>query len=409
MAKVARRRDRYVIDFYDQHGSRRWHTMPKGATRKEAHEKMGELLKNIRRGDYVPPGKIPAFSSVADAWLESKGQTVRGSTHGSYDGHVKNHLKPFFGDFRIDHINFDLIEKYKTHALEAGTSIPTLKKILTTLGGIMKHAVRMRLIEHRPEIEKPRGASLHEDRHELAILKPTEIRALIENADGQRDRILFTTAVMTGMRQGELLGLTWEDIDWMNRQALVRRSYNHGTLYEPKTRTSRRRIDLAPELVRDLKAWKIACPISTHNLVFPTPEGEHEKAENTLYRRFFAALRRAGLPEIRFHALRHTFASLLIDQGENIKYVQTQLGHASIQMTIDVYGHLMKDTNRGAAAKLGRAVLGARKTATTSATITRKNSPKQDETGKKGKAGNVYEYETLRNSTKQAESASGHF
>jgi integrase len=138
----------------------------------------------------------------------------------------------------------------------------------------------------------------------------------------------------------------------------VRRTYNHGRFYEPKTKTSRRKIDLAPELIGRLKEWKMACPHGELNLVFPTEVGTPESADNMRKRRFFPALRRAGLPQIRFHDLRHTYASLLIDQGEHPKYIQTQMGHSSIKVTMDVYGHLMNTVNREAASRLGSIVLG---------------------------------------------------
>jgi integrase len=94
------------------------------------------------------------------------------------------------------------------------------------------------------------------------------------------------------------------------------------------------------------------------DLVFPTEEGTPENAANLLYRRYFPALRRAGLPRIRFHNLRHTYASLLIAQGEHPKYIQSQLGHTSINVTMDLYGHLMETVNQKAASRLGKNVLG---------------------------------------------------
>jgi integrase len=166
------------------------------------------------------------------------------------------------------------------------------------------------------------------------------------------------SAVLTGMREGELLGLKWSDINWFSRQVEVNRTYNHGQFYKPKSKTSRRKIDMAPELVGELKKWKLACPPSDLDLVFPSEAGTPSDAANMLKRRFFPALKRAKLPRIRFHDLRHTFAALVWDQTKDLKYLQTQLGHSSVQMTLDIYGHLMKKTNQDAATKLGEAVFG---------------------------------------------------
>jgi len=140
------------------------------------------------------------------------------------------------------------------------------------------------------------------------------------------------------------------------------RTFNHGKFMEPKSKAPRRKIDLAPELVHELNKWKLACPKGESDLIFPTEEGTPENAANLLYRRFFPALRRAGLERMRFHNLRHTYASLLIAQGEHPKYIQSQLGHSSINVTMDIYGHLMETVNHEAAGKLGKTVLGDSKT-----------------------------------------------
>jgi integrase len=360
MACVRKRRGRYVIDFYDQDGRRRWETLKKGSTLKEANERLGEIEKNLRRETYIPNKSLPSFKEVADAWLASRESSLRHSTFEQYKGHVTNHLKPYFGAIRISQVNFDRIEQFKQESLKRGVTHPTLRKILINLGAILTYAVRMRYIDFNParEVEKPKGHSVHGDKDEMIILKPPDIRALLDAAATEKDRVLFMAAVLTGMREGELLGLKWDDFDWRNGQVHVRRSYNHGQFYEPKTKASRRKIDLPPELMSSLKRWQLQAPISEHDLVFPTEVGTPEGAANMFYRRYLPTLRRAGLPRIRFHNLRHTYASLLINQGEHPKYIQSQMGHSSINVTMDTYGHLMNTINRDAASKLGEQVLG---------------------------------------------------
>jgi integrase len=360
MACIRKRRNRWVIDFYDQEGKRHWLTMPEGSTRNEANEKLGEMEKKIRQGVYTPVKELPYFSEVADGYLTSKQASIRHSTHEQYKGHVVNHLKSYFEKVKINHINFDAIEKFKQHSLAKGVTSPTLCKILITLGAILTHAVRMHYIDFNParEVEKPKGNSLHGEKDEMVILKPEEIRALLDATPTQKDRVLFMSAVLTGAREGELLGLKWDDFDWFNSQVHIRRTFNHGKFMEPKSKTSRRKIDLAPELVLELKKWKLACPNGELNLVFPSETGQTMNAANMVTRNFFPALRRAGLPQIRFHDLRHGYASLLIAQGEHPKYIQSQMGHSSINVTMDIYGHLMDTVNQKAACRLGRTVLG---------------------------------------------------
>lgn len=360
MACVRYRRGRWVIDFYDQDGVRRWHTMPKGNTRKDANEKMGELEREVRQENYIPPKSIPLFSEVADSWLDSKKSEIRHTTHNQYNGHVENHLKPAFEYLKINQVSFDVIERFKAERLETGVTPFTLSKILTTLGQVLTYAVRSRYIDFNParEVKKPKGDRGDDEHEEMVILQPKQIRALFYAAEDHWERMLFMAAVLTGMREGELLGLKWSDVNWVSRQVEVNRTYNHGQFYKPKSKASRRKIDMTPELVNELKKWKLACLPSDLDLVFPSGARTPTDAANMLKRRFFPALNRAKLPRIRFHDLRHTFAALVWDQTKDPKYLQVQLGHSSVQMTLDIYGHLMKKTNQEAATKLGAAVFG---------------------------------------------------
>jgi integrase len=334
--------------------------MPKGNTRKDANEKMGELEREVRQENYIPPKSIPLFSEVADSWLDSKKSEIRHTTHNQYNGHVENHLKPAFEYLKINQVSFDVIERFKAERLETGVTPFTLSKILTTLGQVLTYAVRSRYIDFNParEVKKPKGDRVDDEHEEMVILQPKQIRALFCAAEDHWERMLFMAAVLTGMREGELLGLKWSDVNWVSRQVEVNRTYNHGQFYKPKSKASRRKIDMTPELVNELKKWKLACLPSDLDLVFPSGARTPTDAANMLKRRFFPALNRAKLPRIRFHDLRLTFAALVWDQTKDPKYLQVQLGHSSVQMTLDIYGHLMKKTNQEAATKLGAAVFG---------------------------------------------------
>ena len=129
---------------------------------------------------------------------------------------------------------------------------------MITVGQIMKYATRKRYIEYNPvrEIEKPKAKG----KGKIDFMQPHEVRALLANADSDKFKMLFLMAIMTGMRQGELLGLQWGDIDWLNNQVCVRRTFNHGKFQEPKSDKSYRKIDLAPIVISELKKWKLQCP-----------------------------------------------------------------------------------------------------------------------------------------------------
>ena len=360
MACIRERRNRLVIDFYDQHGKRRWKTLKEGTTKKETKKTLREIENDIEKGSYIAPTEVPGFYKIADTWLKIKKPNIRHSTHLQYKGHVENHLKPYFGITQINRLNYDSIERYIQHCQDKEMSTPMLKKSLVTLGAIFTYACRKRYLAYNPvrDIEKPKGQSTKEEAKDISILSPEQIRALLGAAPDFKSKTLFMTAVMTGMRQGELLGLKWDDIDWMTGQAQVSRTFNYKRFYEPKSKTSKRKIDLAPQLVAQLKEWQLACPPNKLNLVFPNGEGKPIDDSHLRNRVFNPALKKAKIPKIRWHDLRHCYSSLLIDQGESPKYIQTQMGHSSINVTFDIYGHLMKDSNQEAATRLGNAIFG---------------------------------------------------
>lgn len=184
-------------------------------------------------------------------------------------------------------------------------------------------------------------------------------------SDFHGDYVFFLTAILTGMRLGELLGLQWDDIDWEAKKIQVRRALWRGkvdgkwqwVLQTPKSKAALRDIDVSKDLLKTVQGYLTTCPKSQHELVFCTQAGEPLEARSLMRWHFEPALKRAELRKIRFHDLRHTYASLLIAQKESPKYIQTQLGHASIKTTFDTYGHLMEDTNPESAARLSAVVL----------------------------------------------------
>jgi integrase len=221
----------------------------------------------------------------------------------------------------------------------------------------MAYAVRHKYIGYNPvrDAERPKGQG-NTKKQKIRILTPEEINALLEAESDMQYKTLFQLAIFSGARQGELLGLIWSDVDWGNSQVHIQRTFNNQAWYDVKTETSNRKIDLGPGMMTELKKWKLACPPSRIDLIFPNGAGGPIDHNNLVKRSFNPALKDAGLPKIRFHDLRHTYASLLIEQGENIKYIQNQLGHSSPTVTLNVYAHLMKPINQEAAIRLENTV-----------------------------------------------------
>ncbi len=347
---------RYMIDFYDQNNERQRMILPEGTLKKDAEDKRLEIEQQLQKGVYVPEKKILNFNEVAEKWLEYKKPNLRSSTWSVYEGHVRNHFEDF-KDLRINRIHTSDIETYILERQNDGMPIGTIRKILVSLGQIFKYAVRHKYVSYNPivDAERPRkNGSVKEKK--IRILKPDEIKTFLSSVENEKYRTLFKLAIATGARQGELLGLKWSDIDWKNSQVKIRRTFNNQQWYEPKTAQSRRNIDIGPSMVTDLKKWKLACPPCELDLVFPNQAGGPINHNNMVNRHFNPALKKAKIGKIRFHDIRHSFASMLIEQGENIKYIQMQLGHSSPTVTLNVYSHLMRKQNPEAAARLEEAI-----------------------------------------------------
>ncbi len=158
------------------------------------------------------------------------------------------------------------------------------------------------------------------------------------------------------MRQSEVLGLEWGDIDWHSGKIYVRRVLQQGRFYEPKTQSSKRAVVVPPVLVEALRIHQVRQSVEPAqnplDLVFPNSAGRPMASRNLSQRVFEPALRAAGLRKVSFHALRHSYVSLLLGQGESIKFISRQVGHASAKMTLDIYCHLLESANEEAMARL---------------------------------------------------------
>jgi integrase len=264
---------------------------------------------------------------------------------------VRLHVVPFFGPMRLDAMTLTHVREFMKTLLAKELSPKTVLNTMVVLKEMLKHAVQWGYLDANPAqyAERPRG-----EEQEMQVLTPPEIRRLLDAAD-EPVRTLILCAVLTGMRRGELFGLRWEDIDLDGHRIFVRRALWRGKFVTPKSRRSRRTIDLAPTL----RAALARLPSRFQGgLVFCSADGSPIDPDNFAHRDWARALRRAELRRIRFHDLRHTYTSLLIAEGAHPKYIQAQLGHASIQTTLDRYGHLMPDAHAAEARKLDRLVFG---------------------------------------------------
>ncbi|MFZ0945288.1 MAG: tyrosine-type recombinase/integrase [Syntrophobacteraceae bacterium] len=290
-------RGHYVIDFYDQVKERQRLFLPKGTTRDQAKEELRKIELQVAKGIYLPEKRTPAFQEVAEDWIEYKRPNLRENTWEIYEGHVRNHFHEFNGQ-KINLITTAKVERYITGRQTSGMHILTLRKVLVTLGQILNYAVRHRYIDHNPlrEAERPRDPG--EGKKEIVVLTIPEIQAFLAGVKDQKYRTMFMLAVMSGVRQGELLGLKWGDLDLTDKQLHIQRTFTKGRFFNTKTKTSTRRVDLGPAVISELRRWKLACPPSGLDLMFPNdareldgkPNGKPINYTNMVTRHFRPAL-----------------------------------------------------------------------------------------------------------------------
>lgn len=295
------------------------------------------------------PDNDITISDAAAIWIArcELEQLERATLH-SYRSQLRNHIEPKIGHLLLSQLSAVDVRNFLDTMLR-DSSRAMAKKCLTTLRSIISAAQERALVLHNVARDvKLRRA----DRHAPERVFPTkdEIRALIANAPA-RHKPLIMTALFTGMRMSELRGLTWSSIDFQRSIITVRKRADcYCTIGNTKSKSGRREIPMGPQLATVLKEWKIACPTGDLDLVFPNGIGNVETHSNIYNRVFKPLMLKCGIvdgegaPRFSLHAMRHAAASLFIEQGWPPKKIQTMLGHSSITMTYDVYGHLFHDS-----------------------------------------------------------------
>jgi integrase len=316
-------------------GKRKWF---RGGTKKDAEKILAEKVVDVSQGTYRALPKI-TFQDFSKLWLGSYAKdNVKPSTLSGYNYTIEKRLIPAFEHHQMNDISTRAIQIYVTDRRKdvCGKSILNEVVLLKTM---FKHAYRWGYIKINPceHIERPKTV-----KPEVDILEPAEISLLLDKSSGLY-RMAFLTALLTGVRAGELWALQWGDLDWNSMKLYVRRSVWRNQFQTPKSKSAIRKIDLPDTLIPELRKWKLACPISENDLMFPSQEGQITCHDNAIKRHFNPALRKANLRHVSFHSLRHTNASIRIHAGQNIKYMSSQLGHASVKITLDTYGHLFND------------------------------------------------------------------
>jgi integrase len=332
----------FEIQYTDSAGRVRWQRVPGGL--RDARLARAEVQARLGRGELVLRNRR-TFADVGEEWLAAQTH-LRPRTYELYRTALRRHLAPRLGERLIGDVDPDAIVRVIVELQSKGLSGWTVRGILVPLGRIFAYAVRRGLIADNPLRRLEAGERPRVVRREMRILRSEEIDALLR-AVTPVYRPVLATAIFTGLRQGELLGLCWADVDFDGGVLHVRRQLDRsGSYVEPKTRNAIRSVVLMPSLARLLQSHKGAAEHATaSDPVFATSAGRPMYFRNVTSRGLAAALRAAeldgeGETRLRFHDLRHCFASLLIAQNLNVVFVSRQLGHASPRFTLDTYGGL---------------------------------------------------------------------
>lgn len=325
------------------------HTWP---TKKDATREAEEIRRRIILGEDPKPRIVP-FREYVDDFLGSINHLAN-STQQDYQLTCKR-LVDFFGDTPVRSITTRDCERHLTDLVDRGCSPYTVRKSLTRLRQVLRRAVRDGVITRSPAEDvtnKPRGELRQK---EIVILGKEQIVRFIELAP-EANRAMFTVWFATGLRFGEMAGLTWSAVDWPNSQILVRAQIDKDGRLVPrlKSKTSRRSVPLSEGVLDILREHRQVCPPSDMDLVFPTQNGRPQHRSN-IHRIFGPIVTAMELGRFTPHCIRHTFATILLSEGVNPKLVATLMGHSpgSGDLIMSTYGHLLPCDAERAAKTLG--------------------------------------------------------
>jgi integrase len=338
----------------------------RASSRKEAAAKLELLLKARAEGQVMAADRSTA--AFLNEWLAVVKHTVAAGTFERYEQYIRVHVIPTLGRIRLARVTPQHLQRLYQGKLAAGLSPTTVNHLHTVLHGAFAEAVRWGLLPRNVAslVRPPRKAHV-----DVVALTVEQAQALLVAARGNRFEALFVLALKTGMRRGELLALRWEDVDldkgMLQVRGTLRRTREGLTFGTPKTAASRRKVVLSPTSMAALRRHQVGQDEEHRTagdlwqdfgLVFPNTVGRPMEPRDLLSDVYRPLLKRAGLPPVTFHALRHTAATLLLAEGEHPKVVQELLGHAQVSITLDRYSHMTPRLMSNAAALMDRLLDG---------------------------------------------------
>ena len=345
------------------------------ATRKEAQAAMAKVMVSVEEKSYVAPSRLTVREYLTREWLPAIEFTVRPTTYRSYVQHVQFHIVPHIGSLRLEKVSGATLNAlYAKLAAEGkldgkrGLAPRTVHHVHVCLHRACKDAVRWGRLPRNPvdAADPPRVAG--PGGREMKTWSAAQVRAFLEATKDDRLYPLWRLFCLTGMRRGEVLGVRWDDLDLEAGRLSVRRSLiplgEEVIVSEPKTARGRRSIALDADTVEVLKLQAARQLVEQQESgdawidsgYLCTKEDGQPYHPEVVSRRFRQAVKRAMLPMIRPHDLRHTHATLALQAGIHPKVVSERLGHASISITLDTYSHAIPALQEEAAGRIAELI-----------------------------------------------------
>jgi integrase len=352
-------RERWMVDYSDATGTRRSQSF---ARKKDADARNLAIKTELAAGTHVAASRSITVASAAESWIKgSEANGLERSTVKQYREHASLHIIPAIGHLKLSDLNPQVVRRLEDDLREQGRSPAMVSKIIRSLGSLLADAHEQGLVlqnavrDLRSRRQKRKHVDQRRKKLEVGVDIPSgkEVALIMSNAP-DRWRALLITAVFTGLRASELRGLRWKDVDLKAGELHVRqRADRFNKIGQPKSEAGTRTVPFGKVVANTLKEWRLACPNSELDLVFPNGAGRIENLANIINRGLIPACISGGVATktgkakyTGLHSLRHFYASWCINRHEDgglglpPKVVQERLGHASITMTFDRYGHL---------------------------------------------------------------------
>ena len=353
---------RYTVGYHPETGKQIMHSVY-AKTKREVREKLNKTLTDIQEGTYIEPTSI-TVGEWLDTWLKEYKINLRPETKASYEMHIRIHLKPDLGKIRLNKLTTHQIQHlYNKLINERGLSPKTVKNV----HGALHAALEQAKINGYLRVNPSEGTTLPKiEKEELQVMDSQDVGAFLRAIKGDEYELPLFVALFTGLRQGELLGLTWDCVDFEKGTLLINKQHNRAKgekeFHFSPLKNSRPRsltaasavMDALREQQRKQAQWAAELGSAwdnSKNLVFTTQTGRYVN-NKTLWMNFKRIVTELGMPELRFHDLRHTFSINSLQAGDDIKTVQENLGHATASFTLATYAHATLGMKRESAKRM---------------------------------------------------------